>query len=80
MKNANYDIIHKLRGPLATMKWTMDLFLQDDDLTDKQKDRLNDLYSTNEKLIGITGELLLSGRREKPEICSSKEKTDAKKN
>lgn len=57
MISINYDILHKLRGPLATTKWTLDLFKQDDDLTKKQKDRVDDLYSANEKLIRITNEL-----------------------
>lgn len=59
---------HQLRTPLSITKWSIDLFMQDKNLTIKQKDRLQDLYDTNERLIMLVNDLLCGIKIEKSSI------------
>jgi len=55
---------HQLRTPLTAIKWIIELFLEDKDITPKQKERLNDIYSSNQQLIDLVGDLLNISRIE----------------
>lgn len=62
---------HQLRTPLSGIKWTLELFGQDESLNEKQKERINDLYASNQRLIDLVNSLLNVARietgRVKPE-------------
>ncbi len=51
---------HQLRTPLATIKWTLKAFLDGDMgiISSEQKEYLDKIYSSNEKLIGLINDLL----------------------
>ncbi|MFA5009141.1 MAG: PAS domain S-box protein [Candidatus Paceibacterota bacterium] len=55
---------HQLRTPLSGTKWTLELFLEDKDLSLKNRERLNDLYDSNERLINLVNMLLNVARIE----------------
>lgn len=56
---------HQLRTPLSITKWTLDVCMQEKGLTDKQNERFNDLYSSNERLIMLVNDLLRGVKIEK---------------
>lgn len=49
---------HQLRTPLSGTKWTLELFLEDKNLSSIHKDRLINLYNSNERLINLVNMLL----------------------
>lgn len=57
---------HQLRTPLAAMNWITEMLLSGDlgPLTEKQKSFIQDLYSSNKKLIDMVTVLLASVRME----------------
>lgn len=62
LESAKSDFIslasHQLRTPLAATKWALDLFIEDKEGDEKYKERLNDLYLSNERLIQLVNSLL----------------------
>lgn len=67
---------HQLRTPLSITKWTLDLFMQDKELTTRQRERLHDLYSSNERLILLVNDLLRGIKIEKNNIALKQEVVD----
>ncbi|MBI4992255.1 MAG: PAS domain S-box protein [Candidatus Harrisonbacteria bacterium] len=56
---------HQLRTPLSTIKWVLEVMMEEtDNLNDKQKDRLKDLFVSNERLISLVEDLLSVSRIE----------------
>ncbi len=67
---------HQLRTPLSSIKWVLELFMQDKDLKEKQKERLNDLYISNQRLIGLVNDLLNVARIEAGKLIAKKKITN----
>lgn len=67
---------HQLRTPLSSMKWVLELLVQDKDLTDRQKDKLNDLNISNERLIMLVNSLLNIARMETGKMIANKKSVD----
>jgi len=63
---------HQLRTPLSSTKWILELFMQDKDLKEKQKERLNDLYIVNQRLIDLVNNLLNVARIETGKLVANK--------
>ena len=59
---------HQLRTPLASTKWALDLFIEDEGAHTKYKKRLNDLYLSNERLIQLVNSLLEISRLETGQV------------
>ena len=74
-----YMASHQLRTPLSSIKWTLELFMQDKDLREKQKERLNDLYISNERLIALANSLLMVNRIEVGKLTVNKKVIDITK-
>ena len=70
---------HQLRTPLSITKWVIEAFGHDVTLNSKQKDRLNDLFVSNERLINLVNKLLNVTRLESGKLVINKEKVDLKK-
>jgi len=49
---------HQLRTPLTAIKWTLEVFMEDKNVTPTQRERLNDIYVSNERLIYLVNDLL----------------------
>lgn len=49
---------HQLRTPLSMTKWVLEALLREDGFTDSQKNKLNDLVYSNERLINLVEDLL----------------------
>ncbi|MCL5733595.1 MAG: PAS domain S-box protein [Patescibacteria group bacterium] len=49
---------HQLRTPLSSTKWTIEMILEENKLSDIQKERINDLYKSNQRLISLVNDLL----------------------
>lgn len=62
LENAKNEFLflasHQLRTPLSATKWIIELFMQDKDLSEKSKERLKNLYTSNERLIHLVNTLL----------------------
>ncbi|MCB1178054.1 MAG: PAS domain S-box protein, partial [Leptospiraceae bacterium] len=69
---------HQLRTPLAAAKWLVELLLTEDadNLTDKQKHMLSQVYESNERLIKLVEDLLNVTRIEKGEKFSIERKDE----
>lgn len=63
---------HQLRTPLAATKWIIELLRESDNLTAKQKERISDLYVSNERLISLVNDLLNVARIESGKKVISK--------
>lgn len=64
---------HQLRTPLSSMKWVMELLVQDTKgLSAKQLDKLNDLQISNERLIQLVNSLLNIARMETGKLQATK--------
>jgi PAS domain S-box-containing protein len=64
---------HQLRTPLSSMKWVMELLLQQKEgLSEKQLDKLNDLHTSNERLIQLVNSLLNIARMETGKLQATK--------
>ncbi len=55
---------HQLRTPLSGMKWILELFIKDKNITNQSKRRIIDLSILNERLINLVNELLNIARIE----------------
>ncbi len=49
---------HQLRTPLSSIKWTIEMLMEEDGLSEAQKERLGDLYKSNQRLINLVNDLL----------------------
>ncbi len=63
---------HQLRTPLSSTKWTLELLMQEKDLNEKQRERLNDLYIVNQRLIDLANGLLNVARIETGKLVANK--------
>ena len=61
---------HQLRTPLSSIKWLIELLLEDR-LTEAQKNKLRDVYQSNERLINLVNDLLNITRIENGTLSSS---------
>jgi PAS domain S-box-containing protein len=67
---------HQLRTPLSAIKWTLEGLMQDSDLKERQKQYLRDVYSSNERLIGLVNGLLNVARIEAGKRIVNKQPTN----
>jgi PAS domain S-box-containing protein len=65
---------HQLRTPLSAMKWTLEMMMDDADLKEKQKQLLQDVYGSNERLIALVNSLLDAMRIEAGKLTVNKKK------
>lgn len=65
---------HQLRTPMSISKWVIELLLEYKNLTELQKDRLKDLYQSNERLINLLNDLLMLSRVESKRLFENKTK------
>jgi len=69
---------HQLRTPLTAIKWIIELFLEDKGLTSKQQERLTDVYSSNQQLIDLVGDLLNVSKMEAGKMVTNKKPVNIK--
>jgi PAS domain S-box-containing protein len=69
---------HQLRTPLSATKWVLETMANDKNLSPKQKERFNDLVSSNERLINLVNDLLDVARIESGKLTVNKKLTDIK--
>jgi PAS domain S-box-containing protein len=55
---------HQLRTPLTTVNWYLEMIFDDPNLTNRQKNNLQEIYTANQRLIGLVGDLLNVSRLE----------------
>jgi PAS domain S-box-containing protein len=64
---------HQLRTPLSSMKWVMELLIQErDTFTPSQKEKLDDLQISNQRLIQLVNSLLNIARMETGKMVATK--------
>lgn len=68
-------VSHQLRNPLASIKWVIELLL-DNNMTENQQEKLKNVYKENERLINIVNDLLILNRVEIGRIPSKKTLVD----
>jgi signal transduction histidine kinase len=67
---------HQLRTPLSSMKWVLELLVNDRaGLSKNQLDKLNDLRLSNERLIQLVNSLLNIARMETGKLVATKKPT-----
>src|SRR3989338_1785956 len=49
---------HQLRTPLSSIKWLIELLMETNKLDEDQKEKLQDIYKSNERLIELVNDLL----------------------
>lgn len=59
---------HQLKNPLTSVRWSIESFLRQKNLTSEQKDMLDKIYKGNELLINLTNDLVIISRIESAEI------------
>jgi PAS domain S-box-containing protein len=69
---------HQLRTPLTAIKWTLEIFMEDKILTPTQRERLNDIYVSNERLINLVNSLLNVSRIQAGTRIANKQKINIK--
>lgn len=54
------SIVHQLRTPLSTIKWSLEMILNGDigEITSEQRDILDKTYKTNERMISLVEDIL----------------------
>jgi signal transduction histidine kinase len=64
---------HQLRTPLSAIKWTLSMLLKGDlgPLTDEQKTFLMKAYESNDRMVALLGEMLISDQIESGKIQTS---------
>lgn len=67
---------HQLRTPLSSMKWLIESLRKDDHFSDKQEEKLANIYESNERLISLVGDLLSISRLEAGSVASKRQPTD----
>jgi PAS domain S-box-containing protein len=67
---------HQLRTPLSAMKWTLEMMMGDADLKEKQKQSLQDIYNSNERLIALVNSLLDAMRIEAGKLTVNKKSSN----
>lgn len=59
---------HQLKNPLTSVRWSIESFLRQKNLTPEQKDMLDKIYKGNELLINLTNDLVVISRIEGVEV------------
>lgn len=67
---------HQLRTPLSITKWVLESFMEEKALKKNHKEKLADLYISNERVIGLVGSFLSAARLETGKIIAVKKPTD----
>ncbi|MDE1970290.1 MAG: PAS domain S-box protein [Patescibacteria group bacterium] len=67
---------HQLRTPLSAIKWTLELFSKETDLSPKNQERVRDLYRSCEQLIDLVNTLLNIARIESGKLVAVKKKVN----
>ncbi len=67
---------HQLRTPLSASRWSLELFLEDKGLAPKYKERLKDIYASNERLLSLVDRLLKITKIESGEWPANKRPID----
>ena len=72
---------HQLKGPLTSMRWFFDLLLggRVGKLNQKQKDYMKDIYSANQRLVALVGDLLKISQLEEGKRSRNIQRVDLKK-
>ncbi len=70
---------HQLRTPLSAIKWTLEALSQDEGLTAKHKERVKDVYDSNERLIALVNDLLNVAHIEEGKVVAKRESSDIAK-
>lgn len=55
---------HQLRTPLSSIKWLIELLMETNKLEEDQKEKLRDIYKSNERLIELVDDLLSATKLE----------------
>lgn len=69
---------HQLRTPLTAIKWTLGVFMEDKKITPTQRERLNDISVSNERLINLVNDLLNVSRIQAGTKVANKQKINIK--
>lgn len=67
---------HQLRTPLSAMKWTIELMLEKKRISKSEKERMENLAASTERLIGLVNDLLNVSRIESGKALGAKMKSD----
>jgi PAS domain S-box-containing protein len=70
---------HQLRTPLSASKWLLESLNSDKELSEKQKQKLNDLNISNERLIGLVNDLLTASKIDAGKVDVNKSFVDVKR-
>ena len=72
---------HQLKGPLTSMRWFFDLLLggRVGKLNQKQKDYMKDIYSANQRLVALVGDLLKISQLEEGRMPKNTQRINIKK-
>lgn len=63
--------LHQLRTPLSAMKWLLELLKENHDLSDAGKEKLDEVYKSNERLINLVNDLLSVSRMERGRLIAT---------
>lgn len=70
---------HQLRTPLSAIKWVIELLMDNNNLSPDYKGKLQDIYTSNQRLIVLVNDLLSAAKLEGGKIIANRIKTDVAK-
>lgn len=67
---------HQLRTPLSSLRWYLDLFFEEKNLTDDQHDYLTEMHQALERMVNLLNALLHAARLEGEGVAPHQQMTD----